>query len=182
MEENQNQPLVEPQTNSQPEIKESAPANVLSVVKKNKILSTVIFTVFGFFPIVLAAMLFLKYPNKQSVIRLDYSFSSTTTTSTILEKSTQKTYLLKKDEEFLIPNTTISATLRESVPADSGCHDCTSLAKIDIKNNDQAIKKLEFSCGGFSGDCIEELEVFGTKIILIRQIDNKNVEIKIRNN
>ncbi len=182
MEENQNQPLAETQVNLQPEIKESTHTNVLSVVKKNKVLSTVIFTVFGFFPIILAAMLFLKYPNKQSVIRLDYLSSSTVTTSTILENTIQKTYLLKKDEEFLIPNTTISAILKESVPADSGCHDCISSAKIDIKNKDQMIKKLEFTCGGFSGDCIEELEAFGTKIILIRQIDSKSIEIKTRNN
>jgi hypothetical protein len=92
----------------------------------------------------------------------------------------EQTMILKKDQGVAIPNSTIAAILKQSFVADKSCRDCTSGAKIEILTKTGESKVLSYSCGGFSGECINSLDAFGSTIVLVREIDTNTVEIKIK--
>jgi hypothetical protein len=102
----------------------------------------------------------------------------TMTPTPTIEQET--TIILKKDQEMEIPNTTISAVLKESFPSEKSCRDCTSGAKIEILTKTGESKTLIYSCGGFSGECTDSLDAFGNTIVLLDEIDLNTVEIKIK--
>jgi len=77
-----------------------------------------------------------------------------------------------------IKNTDISLTYENSVIPSENCADCIS-STIIIAEQGANKKTLNFSCGGFTGECTNKLESFGYDITLVEQIDPQTIRVQI---
>src|SRR3989344_5143277 len=87
---------------------------------------------------------------------------------------------LTKGQEIAIPNSNVKVTLQEKLTPDANCNDCISTTTILVKVGNE-VKTLEYTCGGFSGECIVSKEVSGVKIDLIETGDKNTVKLKVEN-
>lgn len=86
---------------------------------------------------------------------------------------------IKLGQTIIIPDTAISLTYKSAdIPGDN-CNDCISSNVIEAKMNGQ-IKTLNYSCGGFSGECITKREIFGYQLEILEQISKDSLKLKIK--
>ena len=86
---------------------------------------------------------------------------------------------LTKGQEIAIPNSNVKVTLQEKFTPDANCNDCISTTTILVKvGND--VKTVEYTCGGFSGECTTSQEVGGVKIDIIDSENKDTIRIKVK--
>ena len=84
---------------------------------------------------------------------------------------------LKLRETILIPNTSISITyISADIPGEN-CYDCIASNTLEVKKNNQ-IKVLDYSCGGFSGECIVKQEAYDYEIEIIDSPSKDTLKLK----
>jgi len=94
------------------------------------------------------------------------------------QKTGEYIITIKLGETIIIPDTSISLTYKSANTPGENCYDCASLTTLEVKNNGQ-IKNLEYSCGGFSGECITIQEANGYEFEIIDILDKDILKIKI---
>lgn len=78
-----------------------------------------------------------------------------------------------------IPESSIEITFVDAVIPGENCYDCASFTTLEAKNNGQ-IKKLEYSCGGITGECITEQKAYGYSLEIIEQPNKDLIKIKVK--
>jgi len=86
---------------------------------------------------------------------------------------------LKLGETIIIPNTSISLTYKSADIPGENCYDCIASNTLEVKSNGQA-KLLNYSCGGFSGECIVTQTAYGYEIEIAGQTAKDSLKLKIK--
>ena len=86
--------------------------------------------------------------------------------------------ILKKNEKVVVPNSKIALLFTTSDTPEQNCNDCIATTTITASMNGKD-EVLSYSCGGFTGECINSLGAFGYNITLDRTVDNNTIQVVV---
>lgn len=94
-------------------------------------------------------------------------------------KNAQTELVLVRGEEVSVPNLDVRVKLVENQIPEKDCNDCITTTKLIITVEGVA-KTLEYTCGGFSGECTTSQSVNGLKVDLLSNYGKDEVKIGVK--
>ncbi len=99
-------------------------------------------------------------------------------TPTPFSEKFHKEVILKKKVPVDVPEAKLVLTYRESMSPETGCFDCIATTSIKVKSGDKE-SILSYSCGGFSGECVNSREASGYIIKILEDVDADTMKVLI---